>query len=600
MAIVTGDFLLLLFQNVLGRIPTSAEAALWGNRIDQQIESGGQVALDILGSVEAQRSLAIERLYQSAFGRLPDLAGLKVQIGSGLPFETIARNFAGSPEFQANFTGNGSFDAGRFVEKLYTNILGRAPDTAGRDVQVNFYNSLLAGGQSAIQAQATLLQNFANAAEFIGNPQLNFDKAVLLYAGIDGAIPTSIAAFQATNWIAPLTLANSLNNGVTGDGVNYGALSGETFFDASIRGTVVAGTPQVDLFNAPWDGLAGTTFNGGSGDDVLTILRGTSADAAVTLNSIEKVIFNNLTTSIKLAVTVPGATIGGQIDTLAFAGVTGTNQIGIAAAGVEKITYELVDYPTSGTTGRAIVDFTGSTALSTLTLKGSGSSLTVKGFLGDTALSLTIDATQLVATNTTIDLSSYAGFANPTILGGDRGTGTGALIGSINNDIIRGGAGNDTIVGGVGADTLTGGGGDDLFRFDFSTTSGVNVVDTITDFSRAASPAASSGFDRIQIAGLPGNVAASVVANSNGVTAGLNWSLTGGKLAPAGAQLSLQQYLTIVDAAAPALGNSLFFSIDQDSYVFVQGGEQDFLIKLAGVGSPTGLNSTSSGALFIT
>ena len=63
------------------------------------------------------------------------------------------------------------------------------------------------------------------------------------------------------------------------------------------------------------------------------------------------------------------------------------------------------------------------------------------------------------------------------------------LIGDSGNDTLDGGSGNDTFDGGNGSDVLKGGTGSDTFRF--TTASGINNADVITDFQ--------SGSDKIEL-----------------------------------------------------------------------------------------------------
>ena len=71
------------------------------------------------------------RLYQAAFNRTPDLAGLGYQmraIDEGMSLAQVAHNFIDSPEFSATY---GSLNTAQFVTQLYANVLHRAPDTGG-------------------------------------------------------------------------------------------------------------------------------------------------------------------------------------------------------------------------------------------------------------------------------------------------------------------------------------------------------------------------------------------------------------------------------------------------------------------------------------
>jgi hypothetical protein len=127
------------------------------------------------------------RLYQAAFARVPDEAGLMVQVRAGLdpmvaaqaaaghdntrPFGgftsteaqyfadlQLAQNFLGSAEFISKYGANPSNEA--FVTLLYQNVLQRTPDPGG-----------LAKQLEALQdgtPRATLLVNFSESNENVG------------------------------------------------------------------------------------------------------------------------------------------------------------------------------------------------------------------------------------------------------------------------------------------------------------------------------------------------------------------------------------------------------------------------------------------------
>lgn len=110
---------------------------------------------DALSSVERIRfddsALALDsggvagqvyRLYQAAFDRAPDLAGLGYWIDAGdggVPLAELARAFAGSAEFASLY---GQLDHQGFVAQLYLNVLGRQGDAGG----LAFHTSLLEQG----------------------------------------------------------------------------------------------------------------------------------------------------------------------------------------------------------------------------------------------------------------------------------------------------------------------------------------------------------------------------------------------------------------------------------------------------------------------
>lgn len=98
------------------------------------------------------------RLYQAAFNRTPDQAGLGYQMNAletGLSLKTVASNFLASPEFSRTY---GNLDGNAYITRLYENVLHRAPDTAG----LAYHKSALDAG-SVDRAQ--LLVNFSESPE---------------------------------------------------------------------------------------------------------------------------------------------------------------------------------------------------------------------------------------------------------------------------------------------------------------------------------------------------------------------------------------------------------------------------------------------------
>jgi methionine-rich copper-binding protein CopC len=112
------------------------------------------LALDINGN--AGQSY---RLYQAAFNRTPDNGGLKYWIGimdSGISLQDVSSAFLLSNEFKTLY--GASPTNGEFVNRLYSNVLHRAPDQGG----YNYWVGLLDNHQ--INARDTLI-NFSESNE---------------------------------------------------------------------------------------------------------------------------------------------------------------------------------------------------------------------------------------------------------------------------------------------------------------------------------------------------------------------------------------------------------------------------------------------------
>ena len=147
-----------IYEAVLQRPASPAEQNMWvaaetGGQLTEQ-----QVLSDIVTSAEANNFVyPIIRLYQAAFGRVPDQAGLTGWVDtfeSGAMTEAqIDQAFVNSPEFLANYGTTQVSTA--FVGALYHNVLGRTGSTTEISGWVN-------SGESAAQ----ILQGFSDSTEF--------------------------------------------------------------------------------------------------------------------------------------------------------------------------------------------------------------------------------------------------------------------------------------------------------------------------------------------------------------------------------------------------------------------------------------------------
>ncbi len=133
--------------------------------------SGGSDGTDTLSHVErlkfADGALAFDldgnagqtyRLYQAAFDRTPDTAGLSDWIrgmDGGMSLQKVAAGFISSAEFQHLYGASPS--ATQFVNLLYSNVLNRVPDQAGYD----YWLGQMQGGMS----RELVLIGFSESAE---------------------------------------------------------------------------------------------------------------------------------------------------------------------------------------------------------------------------------------------------------------------------------------------------------------------------------------------------------------------------------------------------------------------------------------------------
>jgi hypothetical protein len=152
-----------VFSGMLADYTLSKDGSNWtisGNGQQQTVPANARLrftdtslALDLDGNAGKAY-----RLYQAAFNRTPDTAGLSYWINvldSGASLDAVAASFASSAEFQTVF-GTAPVDV-NLIGQLYVNVLHRAGEAAG----VDFWTQAMRSGATAAQ----LLQSFSESGE---------------------------------------------------------------------------------------------------------------------------------------------------------------------------------------------------------------------------------------------------------------------------------------------------------------------------------------------------------------------------------------------------------------------------------------------------
>ena len=130
------------------------------NGIERVIFSDHAVALDIDG-----HGGQAYRLYQAAFNRTPDQAGLGYWIAAmdkGVSLQAVAHGFATSAEFQSLY-GAAPTDA-QYVNQLYHNVLHRDGDAAG----AAYWQDVLQHGHGRDEVLSAFSESAENQAALIG------------------------------------------------------------------------------------------------------------------------------------------------------------------------------------------------------------------------------------------------------------------------------------------------------------------------------------------------------------------------------------------------------------------------------------------------
>lgn len=115
------------------------------------------------------------RLYQAAFGRTPDAAGLGYWIGvleRGVPLETVAQGFTESAEYRALY--GAAPDSRTIVERYYRNVLGRAGESGGMAFWIDVLErgaatrgAVLVGFSDGVENQAMVAPAIAAGIAFL-------------------------------------------------------------------------------------------------------------------------------------------------------------------------------------------------------------------------------------------------------------------------------------------------------------------------------------------------------------------------------------------------------------------------------------------------
>ncbi|MFG6515430.1 DUF4214 domain-containing protein [Sulfitobacter sp. TB366] len=239
-----------------------------------------------------EQKQAITALYVGYFGRAPDPNGLQFwidQIDNGREFNTIAADFAASPEAEALYPYLTTPDVSSpelFVKNIYANLFDRTPDDEG----LEFWVDALESGSVSVGDMIAAIIDGARDDEETGTS----DKSVLdnkVEAGLDFATKTANTPGFEFDAAAKAAAAAAVN-GVTEDDATVEAAkaatdafvsgesnpgTGDNFTLTSAIGEKVVGTAGNDTFTGVvGDGTTGTLqfgdqVDGGAGEDTLNL-----------------------------------------------------------------------------------------------------------------------------------------------------------------------------------------------------------------------------------------------------------------------------------------------------------------------------------------
>ena len=172
---------------------STSNSTVSAGAISQGLGTSGATMRFVDTSLEAQAG----RLYQAAFGRAPDAAGLaywSAALHAGTSLDSVAQSFIASPEFQAQY---GSLSNTGFVNALYQNVLHRSADPSGL---AYWQGALDAGTATQAQVLADLSESPENEADT--PPSADAEQAARLYWAALGRAPDSAGLTYYTSQLS--------------------------------------------------------------------------------------------------------------------------------------------------------------------------------------------------------------------------------------------------------------------------------------------------------------------------------------------------------------------------------------------------------------
>lgn len=154
------EFVKQVCRDFLNREIDAGGLAYWTGQLAGGSLTRAAVVEQFLLSPEfSQRISPVVRLYFAYFLRLPDYTGLMYWVNSytqGTPLNDISSAFAGSTEFQQMY---GALSNAQFVQLVYQNVLGRAPDAGG----LAYWTGELDSGRAT---RGQVMTGFSESAEY--------------------------------------------------------------------------------------------------------------------------------------------------------------------------------------------------------------------------------------------------------------------------------------------------------------------------------------------------------------------------------------------------------------------------------------------------
>ena len=161
------------YRDFLGRAPTTTEQSQWVAKLTAAQASRGDLVESLRRTDDNVKLVdPVTRLYQAYFLRTPDAPGLDHWVAkhrAGQSLSSISEHFATSSEFKTRY---GALATAAFVDLVYRNVLGRAPDQRG----AAFWKQQLDTGK---RSRGAVMVGFSESPEYRKVTRHKVDVAVL-------------------------------------------------------------------------------------------------------------------------------------------------------------------------------------------------------------------------------------------------------------------------------------------------------------------------------------------------------------------------------------------------------------------------------------
>jgi hypothetical protein len=304
----SATFVEQLYARFLHRSADAAGVQYWASEIDSGARNAAQVSAEFFKSAEFQQVVdPVVRLYFTAFGRIPDAAGVDYwakAMQQGLSIKQVVNHFGNDAEFKSLY---GTVSDTVFLDNLYHNAFGRDADTVGKQ----FFLDQLSHGAS----RADVVLQFSSSAEMYA-VRGTAVKAVEQFIAVNDVAPSAAQLQSALATIDPIKLLTKLYGADNYHGAEVPGLSTSgVAVDGYIKGATVTmtihetvnGVDTVRTVTRVTDDKGNFDFGDDAGFGALTMTGGTDIATGAPVNGIYTAVagatvINPLTTLIQTLV----------------------------------------------------------------------------------------------------------------------------------------------------------------------------------------------------------------------------------------------------------------------------------------------------------